>query len=82
MSKVEIKSSLGTAEVLVDGTNVASAANGLTLTMEAGSCPRLELDLSLMEIGFVGEDVVVVIPDETREALKSLGWTEPAEVTE
>lgn len=80
MSTVEIKTTrLGTASVLLDGTDVASAARRLTLTMEAGELPRLELDLALHETGFAGEDVVVVVPDGTRETLKSLGWTEPDE---
>lgn len=64
--------------VTVDGVDLGQACRSATWSAEAGSHPRLELDLLMTDVTEIGsEDTEVLIPEPTAEALVALGWTPP-----
>jgi hypothetical protein len=71
---------VGTAEVLLNGQDIANALTGLTLDMGVGKVPTATLDLLLIDTTKVQDaETRIFIPDATREALLALGWTPPTE---
>jgi hypothetical protein len=60
----------------VGGHDVSKAVRGLAVTAEVGQVPVLALDLVVCD-GHIDGEVIVTIPDATRDALVALGWTPP-----
>lgn len=65
----------GTVEV--DGQRLTGIRN-LTLTSGIGNIPVLTLELLMHEVEVDGE-LIVTVPDKTRDALVTLGWTPPSD---
>lgn len=63
--------------VEIGGVDLSAAVSGLSLTIDHGNLPRLVLTLPIIDGGEVDGEAVVVIPDETKDLLLSLGWTPP-----
>lgn len=71
---------IGTAEVLLNGHDIASALTDLTLTMGVGNVPTAKLRLLLIDTTeFQDAETQILIPDATRDLLVTLGWTPPGE---
>lgn len=68
------------AQVLIDGHDIAHGVTGLTLTMGVAQVPTVTLDLAILDATEI-QDVQarVLIPDATRDLLTHLGWTAPAD---
>ncbi|MFD8805570.1 hypothetical protein [Streptomyces sp. NPDC059597] len=66
------------AQVELDGQDIAKALTGLTLRLGVGHLPTATLDLIVHDFG-AEADVRFVVPDECRDLLVRLGWTPPAE---
>lgn len=66
------------AQVLIDGHDIAHGVTGLTLTMGVAQVPTVTLDLAILDATEI-QDVQarVLIPDATRDLLTRLGWTPP-----
>lgn len=80
LKKIRIVPSFaGTKDVVeIDGQDLANACRGYTLRAHVGHVPELELDLFIIaEANEVNGEVLVIVPDRTREALINLGWTPP-----
>lgn len=60
----------------VGGHDLSKAVRALAVTAEVGQVPALSLDLVICD-GEVEGEVVVTIPEATRDALVALGWTPP-----
>lgn len=68
----------GHGEVTIDGTNISSAVRAVNVLLTAGSSPRLEIELSVLDVTCdISDGVDLLIPSDTREALVRLGWTPP-----
>lgn len=63
----------------LDGVDIANSILGLTVTVKAGEETTAALDLVLDEIPTDTDDVLVHLPEATRDLLVRLGWTPPAE---
>lgn len=71
---------IGTAEILLNGQDIASALTDLTLTMGVGKVPTATLDLLLIDTTQIQDaETRILIPDATRDLLVTLGWTPPGE---
>src|SRR5690625_3135968 len=63
----------------LDGHTISPRGiSGLTVEAGAGEVPRLTLDVLALDITEVGGQMEVLIPEEARELLMTLGWTPPA----
>lgn len=60
----------------VGGADISSLAQAIRFSHEAGNLPKVVVELSIVETVVDGE-AVLLIPDATRNALVSLGWTPP-----
>lgn len=66
----------------LDGHDLSKGVRRLTIEVEAGNRPRVEMELTVhaievTEIGVKDSHFEVSMPDEAREALITLGWTPP-----
>lgn len=79
--QVEIGSSGLTHSLKIDGHDISCGATGLTLDMGvAGTLPRLQVDLQLIDVSTVSSiEAEVVLGAGAHEALVALGWTPPAD---
>jgi hypothetical protein len=69
---------LGLHQLAVDGHDISHGVSTLTMRLESGSLPVVELELGIVEIERVeAEEAELYIPDATRDALITLGWTPP-----
>lgn len=75
----EITSSGVHHRLTLDGVDVSGGCRHVTLDLEAGDVPELRLELVIPEVRTTAGKVDVIVPDDTRELLKQLGWTPPAE---
>lgn len=64
------------AKVLLDGQDCSRGIQSYELAQVAGRLPELVLHLSMPEVVIDGE-ITVLLTDETRELLQSLGWAPP-----
>lgn len=63
----------------VDGVDIGPACRRAELRVSPGCWPQLALELNLTEVGSIQTDgVEIVLPPETRHALKRMGWSPPA----
>lgn len=63
----------------LDGHTISPRGiSGLTIEAGTGEVPRLTLDVLALDITEVGGQMEVLIPEEARELLMTLGWTPPA----
>ena len=63
----------------LDGHTISPRGiSGLTVEAGASEVPRLTLDVLALDITEVGGQMEVLIPEEARELLMTLGWTPPA----
>ncbi|MGW4663218.1 hypothetical protein [Streptosporangium sandarakinum] len=68
----------GTHQVVVDGQDISDAVNSLTLRVEGGVLPVVDVELAMVEVTRIdSEDAELYIPLTTRDALIALGWTPP-----
>jgi len=67
----------GRGIVRLDGHDVSMGVRGFTLSAAVGEVSRLDLELVLFEDSRLSGDVDVIVPDGTRDALITLGWTPP-----
>jgi hypothetical protein len=67
-------------KIKLDGQDISTAIQGLTLDMQTGSIPFCRLDLRIYNVTEL-QDVSdkYLIPQETQDLLKLLGWTPPHE---
>lgn len=66
--------------VSIDGHDISNAVRSIRFDGEAGMRPRVTLDLHIRDVTTVSsKDTELLIPDATREALITLGWTPPTE---
>lgn len=73
---------IGTAEILLNGQDIASALTDLTLTMGVGKVPTATLDLLLIDTTQIQDaETRILIPDSTRDLLVTLGWAPPCDGT-
>jgi hypothetical protein len=64
--------------VIVDGLDLANAVQAITWQSDARSCPRMELELRIIDVTKLSsKDTEILIPDATAEALIALGWAPP-----
>lgn len=64
----------------IGGTEISPRGiSGLTVEAGAGEVPRLTLDVLALDITEVGGQMEVLIPEEARELLMTLGWTPPTD---
>jgi hypothetical protein len=68
----------GSGNVLLNGTDVASAVSGLTLRAIAGEPTELVLAVQVDEVEVDG-DLHVQVPPAVRGLLIASGWTPPAD---
>ena len=77
LSKAKLKLQVGRGTVEVDGQEIEGVRE-LSIDAGVGEIPTLRLDLLVHEIEVDGE-MIVSVPDSTREALIKLDWTPPSE---
>jgi hypothetical protein len=63
--------------VTISGVPVSRSLRGFTLDARADTEPRLTLDVVVRDASTVSGQMIVDIPDATRETLLALGWTPP-----
>ncbi|MFI6883389.1 hypothetical protein [Streptosporangium canum] len=69
----------GAHQLLVDGHDISNGVRSLRLALNPGEIPTVELGLGIIEIDRMeSEQAELYIPDTTRDALITLGWTPPA----
>lgn len=68
----------GTA-VELDGMDITSAIDALSLRLSVSEHPTGVLNVLLHKVDTEVENPRLVVPDETRDLLVRLGWTPPAE---
>lgn len=66
-------------QILIGGHDIAPAVRGFTLDARVGQPPVLRLDLRLIDVSTFDTPAgtEVMVPEQTVEALKRLGWTPP-----
>lgn len=70
---------LGCHRLLVDDHDISKGVRSLTMSLNPGEIPTVELELSLVEIDRLeSKQADLLIPGSTRDALITLGWTPPA----
>lgn len=64
--------------VLIDGVDIAHGVSGLTVRMQVGAVPEVELDLELIDVTQLGSiEAEVMLGASVHETLVALGWTPP-----
>ena len=67
-------------QVLLDGRNIASGVDAITVTMRVGQSINVELNIPVIDITEIQHaGARVYISPASRAALEALGWTPPAE---
>lgn len=64
--------------VELDGHDISHALTGLRLSLDSGPVGEVRLDVIAEELE-THSDVIVLLPDATKDLLVRLGWTPPAE---
>lgn len=67
------------SRVHLDGEDISNALVGVRVHLTPGSVPMATLDLALWEVPTELDQVLVEVPEKTRDLLVRLGWTPPAE---
>ncbi|SEN85471.1 hypothetical protein [Nonomuraea pusilla] len=63
----------------VDGHDISRGVRSLTMSLDPGTPPRVDLEMALVEVQRMEfETSELYISESTREALITLGWTAPA----
>ena len=57
--------------------DIGSAVAGVALRMKRGELPQVTLDLLVLVKPVELSDPVIVIPEQTKQALEALGWLPP-----
>jgi hypothetical protein len=78
--KVTTKGAFGQATIELDGEEIQNGLRRVALELEAGEVNQATLELLAPVIEVVGE-FRIHLPEETRAALKRLGWTPPEETS-
>lgn len=70
----------GGTKITIDGTQMPThRLTGLSLQADVDDIPRLTLDIVALKTTEISGQMQIVIPDETRELLTTLGWTPPTD---
>lgn len=64
-------------KVVLDGQDVSSGFNEVTVHMTVGELPTVQLKAPVWETGWTGGEANVELHPETRDALIHLGWSPP-----
>jgi ABC-type multidrug transport system fused ATPase/permease subunit len=76
MARVQIKTSPGKGEILIDG-ELLRGVTAFELRGSVGQPERLTVELLMLHGGEIETNAAVKIPDKTRDSLMRLGWTPP-----
>ena len=79
MSSLVIRQSGAVQTVELDGEDISNSVTSLSLDMEAGNLPRVQLDLAVFELETQAGDAQIQIAAGVEDLLKRFGWTPPTE---
>lgn len=65
--------------VELDGEDISQTLTGLSVRLDAGELPCIQLDVLVLDLTAELENPRIVIPDDTRDLLIRFGWTPPSD---
>lgn len=78
MSRVEIATDGGRGTVVVDGVDMSGVVSRVTVQASVEQLPVITLELPAVAASLTFDQAVVVVHEQTHDALVALGWTPPS----
>lgn len=75
--KIQITDVNGHQEVLLDGQRIYPLTT--SILCRSGYLPEVSVELDIISAETLGEPDRIILPDDTVDTLKKLGWTPPVE---